>query len=92
MAFVLAQTLDGKKITTIVVEFVNSGTAAADVRQTAYVKNVQRVIDVLGVVRLDKNCSNVHVNGIVSPNGIDITAESVAAGSTAKVKVSVLAV
>jgi len=92
MAFVLANTVDGKKITTYTASLANTGTAAADVRATVYIPNVQRVIAVLGVVRKDANNAGVVVNGIVSPNGVDITAQSVPAGATTRIDITVLAI
>ncbi len=90
MAFVLAKTLEGYTITEVIASLYNSATVTADVRGTIYVKNVQRVISVVGYVRLDANNSNIIVWRVVPPNGVDVTAQSVPATTTTYFKIVVL--
>jgi len=79
---------DGKKLVSVAVTLSNSGTAAADVSSTVTVNELERITDLIGVVRKDANNSGVYVS-ISDPNKLSVTAQSVPAGSSTTVEIVV---
>jgi len=83
------QLATGNKLVVMEASLVNEGTATADVTATVMVPALESVDHVVGYSRLDMNNAGIVVT-VSKPNSLVITAQSVPAGATTKVKVTTI--
>ena len=86
---VIAVLQGGIKLVEVEISAENTGTSAADVSASATVGEVSRILGIVGYYREDTKNSGVTIS-VTLPNTVNVTFQSVPAGETTKVKVTLL--